>query len=287
MRDLLRDLIAKKPSRSAPDATLEVRARSPSAGGRLLRDGKEILRTDCYPYLIASLEHEVGRLVAQNASGHCLLHAGAVAHAGRGLLLPGDAGAGKTTLVAFLVQQGFEYFSDDMAALRLDSSRLAPLPRPMRVKGDAARLLAPLDRRLVIRPYGGRASGYPGRYALPPQRRVGRSPRPLGSILFVYRVAGCQARLAEMSKGEAVLGLARRALNFERLGEKGLDFLVELVRRVPCYRLEFDDLPGALKTVRALTERRMGTPRARITRGDPPARPGRRGAAPHRRTSAG
>jgi hypothetical protein len=287
LRRLLRDLIPDgRPHGAAPDVTLEVRSPSPSGGGWLLRDGVEILRTGCYPYLLACLDHEIGKLVAERAMGHYLLHAGAVARAGRGILLPGDRGAGKTTLVAFLVKHGFLFYADEMAALEVGSARLAPLPRPMRLKGGSARLLAPFDGRLEIAPFGGDPGAYPGRYALPQPRGVGRSPCRPAFILYLHRTPGARAKLTPVRGGEAVLGLARRAFRSERLGENGLDFLVGLVGRVPCFRFEFDDLGEALDAVRALVEGGGWDRGGGLTAEGAASWPGPTGVA-HRRRAAG
>lgn len=76
------------------------------------------------------------RLVAESAPGAIFVHAGAVAWKGRGILVPGASGAGKTTLVAALVAAGAEYYSDEFAVLD-EAGRLLPYARAPRPKGDA------------------------------------------------------------------------------------------------------------------------------------------------------
>jgi hypothetical protein len=67
---------------------------------------------------------------------HFLIHAGVVAWQDRGLVLAGDAGYGKTTLVLELIRRGFKFLSDDMAALSRKDRRVHPFPRSLRIRPD-------------------------------------------------------------------------------------------------------------------------------------------------------
>jgi hypothetical protein len=71
---------------------------------------------------------------------HFLFHAAALATPdGRGVILAGGSGLGKTTLTLALLARGFRFFSDDVAAV-----------------GRADGCLYPFPRRLGVRPAGGR-----------------------------------------------------------------------------------------------------------------------------------
>lgn len=52
----------------------------------------------------------------------CLMHAAGVAVDGRGIMLIGEGGRGKTTTALAAVQRGFNYLGDDLCILRPDSS---------------------------------------------------------------------------------------------------------------------------------------------------------------------
>ena len=77
------------------------------------------------------LDAEMTRRVA----GLTPVHAGVVAWHGRGLLLPGRSGAGKTTLVAALVALGAAYYSDELAFLD-ERGFVHPYPRHLTVRGE-------------------------------------------------------------------------------------------------------------------------------------------------------
>ena len=67
-------------------------------------------------------------------AGFAVLHAGAVAHAGRAWLLAGPSGAGKTTLTLALLERGFPLLSDDFAPLALATGLVHPFPKSLGVR---------------------------------------------------------------------------------------------------------------------------------------------------------
>jgi serine kinase of HPr protein (carbohydrate metabolism regulator) len=62
------------------------------------------------------------------------IHAGAVAHRGRTLIMPGRSFAGKTTLAAALVRAGAVYFSDEFAVIDM-SGMIHPYAKPLSIRG--------------------------------------------------------------------------------------------------------------------------------------------------------
>jgi hypothetical protein len=74
--------------------------------------------------------------IISRVRSHFLVHAGVVAWQDRGLVLSGDAGHGKTTLVLELVRRGFKFLSDDMAALGRRDRQVHPFPRSLRIRPD-------------------------------------------------------------------------------------------------------------------------------------------------------
>jgi len=72
--------------------------------------------------------------VLARVRSHVLLHAGAVARDGQGILLAGDSLHGKTTLVLALVRRGFAFLSDETAALGRADRRVHPFPRSLSLR---------------------------------------------------------------------------------------------------------------------------------------------------------
>lgn len=74
--------------------------------------------------------------MASRAQSYFLVHAGAVAYHDRGVILAADAANGKTTLVLELLRRGWNFLSDEMAALSLIDGRLHAFPRALRLRED-------------------------------------------------------------------------------------------------------------------------------------------------------
>lgn len=86
-----------------------------------------------HPYLapIAALIHRW--------EGRAALHAASLAWLGRGMLLVGEPGQGKTTTAAMAVAEGAELLTDDLSIIR--DGRLLAGPRSVDVRPEAAALL--------------------------------------------------------------------------------------------------------------------------------------------------
>src|SRR5258708_35147064 len=80
-------------------------------------------------------EHTLYTLIGRVRS-HFLVHSGAVARRGQGVILVADAANGKTTLVLELLRRGFSFLSDEMAALNRADGRLHAFPRALRLRPD-------------------------------------------------------------------------------------------------------------------------------------------------------
>jgi hypothetical protein len=65
---------------------------------------------------------------------HILIHAGVLVRNGRAITLVGDSQHGKTTLVLKLLQRGFRFLSDELAALGRQDGLLHPFPRSLRIR---------------------------------------------------------------------------------------------------------------------------------------------------------
>jgi hypothetical protein len=86
---------------------------------------------------VAALDAELRRFIASHAPDVVFVHAGVVAHGGRAIVLPGRSFAGKSELVAALVREGAEYFSDEYAVLDA-AGRVHPYPRPLSLRAHGA-----------------------------------------------------------------------------------------------------------------------------------------------------
>lgn len=82
-----------------------------------------------------AVELALVRRAVEEAADLQVIHAAALEVRGRGVLLTGASGAGKTTLALLLRQAGHRLLSDDLAPVTRDG-RVLPFPRALHLDGD-------------------------------------------------------------------------------------------------------------------------------------------------------
>jgi len=78
--------------------------------------------------------------IVTRVRSHLLIHAGVVSCNGQGVILVADARHGKTTLVLELIRRGFQFLSDEMAALGRADRLVHPFPRSLRIRTGTLQL---------------------------------------------------------------------------------------------------------------------------------------------------
>lgn len=181
------------------------------------------------------------------------IHAGVVEIGGRGHLLVGLPGAGKTSVVAILVRGGAGYLSDEVAVLDPEAGTVHPFALPLAVKPWTARAIETLPRARLTVSDGGI------RYLLP-TRRVPKAV-PIDSLVLLDPAVPATA-VAEMPRGEMLLALSEQASTFRhrhRL-EDAFSAFVRIVRRARCVRVGSAVPAVAAGALLAFFRRTVGAP---------------------------
>jgi hypothetical protein len=119
-------------SLSAASESFGVRAEG-DGSYRFERGDSPVTQAVDFDFAVMMLESQLRMYVGLNAPDMIFVHAGAVAHNGRAIVMPGLSFAGKTTLVLALVRAGATYYSDDFALI--DTTGLVhPYPKPLSVR---------------------------------------------------------------------------------------------------------------------------------------------------------
>ncbi len=123
-------------SETDADTTLEIV--SDPAGGWRVRD--EIIDATVHEraWLAGILCARVLETAGNCVADHDLFHAAALSRDGRGLVLCGESGFGKSTLTLALIAAGWKFLSDEVAALDGDR-RLQPFPKALELVPGTAR----------------------------------------------------------------------------------------------------------------------------------------------------
>lgn len=221
-------------------------------GFRLLRDGEPLARTVSWGLVVDHLVWNVNRAVTDRLDGPLMLHAGAVALAGRGVVISGPSGAGKSTLTAGLVEDGLDYLSDEVAAVDTASGLVHPYAKPLGLRPPADELLP----GLAPGPGSGeRVGAGPGDGWLVPPPRPASGPVEPALIVLVDRVRGAALSAEPVSPARAVCRLATQTSHFRARPRVALAVLAGVARHAPTVALRHDDLPGAVAVVRRALER--------------------------------
>jgi hypothetical protein len=147
-------------------------------------------RCDDWELALDLLAAQLHLHVAIHARDQTFVHAGAVVHQGRAIVIPGPSLAGKTTLVAALIKAGALYFSDELAFL--DQQGLVhPYPRPLAVRSEGdADVQWPVGRIGGVR---------------------GAEPAPIGVLAITTYRPGAEWKPEPRSHGRGVMALLSNA----------------------------------------------------------------------------
>lgn len=159
------------------------------------------------------LEGNINILVAEHARGRIFIHAGVVAWKGRAIILPGRSLAGKSTLVAALLEAGATYYSDEYAPL------------------DEGGLVHPHIRPVSLR----RPGDWPRRFS-PDASRSGTDAIPVGLVVLSQFRPGAKWRPREMGSSRAMLHLLENTVPARSRPAESLRFLKRAVAPARCLR---------------------------------------------------
>jgi hypothetical protein len=200
---------------------------------------KEAIRTRDWDTLLYTLEHEFEEYLAVTAREHVFVHAGVVTWKGRAVVLPGRSRAGKSTLVAALLEAGATYFSDEFAVL------------------DAHGRVHPYARRLSLRRPGGTDR-------VPAETLgvdIGSDPAQVGMVVRTEYRPGAEWRPHRLSPGQALMELANHTRPEAAQSTRGQDTLSRFAESIPTYKGPRGDAAVCAREIlRALETPRLEVP---------------------------
>jgi hypothetical protein len=185
-----------------------------------------------------SLRHEIIRSFVSAHPDFLWLHSGAAARNGRGLLLVGRYGRGKSTLVTMLCHRGWHYLSDDVTPIDLQAGRAHPFPLTPIVREPVAEEL-PQERMGELRRW---------RVSLP-RTSFARESVPVAGIVIPAFRTGAGVALRSFSPAALALDMVREGLNREDHGAQSVATFARLVSDVPVVALDFSDPAAAVDLI--------------------------------------
>jgi hypothetical protein len=177
------------------------------------------------------LDARIRAYVALHAPDYIFVHAGVVSHRGRAIVLPGSSFAGKTTLVAALIQAGATYYSDEFAVL--DSEGLVhPYPKPLSIRIDG-----PDQVDHSVAAFGA---------------VVGVEPVPVGLVVISQYGPEAEWIPERLSAGEAVLGVLQHTVPAQERPEQSLAAIRKAISGAVTLHSQRGDAAGVAPKLLAL-----------------------------------
>ena len=227
-------------------------ARGDGARYGVLLGDQQMVASDRAGDIVAHVLWHVFTRALEQTSDRLLIHAGSVVSpSGQGVLLPADAGSGKTTLSVALLRSGFGFLSDEAGVID-PATRLAhPYPRAVNLKEGSWALFDDLPP-----PRFGPEWSAQFRFVRPEDIRVGSpsAPAPVRLIVAPRYVSRAPTTLTPLRRAEAVVMIAENLMNLPAFGPSALPLLADIAREAPAYRLVSGDLGQAVSAVTDLCE---------------------------------
>jgi len=211
-------------------------------------DGYEPFKPLPADHAFALLEWGMNWCIGGQAHHYLLIHAAVLERNGRAVILPGDPGAGKSTLTAALMLSGWRLLSDEITIIDRDDGLLVGLARPVNLKNDSIGIVRAFAPDAV---FGDPAKDtHKGTVAhlRPPSAcvlDVGRRARPT-FIIYPRWAADAPCELTPRAKSDAFMHTATHAFNYEVLGSTGFDLVAALVDQCECHDFRYARLADAI-----------------------------------------
>jgi HprK-related kinase A len=190
------------------------------------------------------LEWGLNWCVSSHYHNKLLIHAAVVEKYGRAIVLPGQPGAGKSTLCAALVLNGgFRLLSDELTMLDLQTGEVWPNPRPISLKNKAIEIIKTRSPKVNFSTTV--ADTVKGSVSLvcPPLASIEsvETPARPGLIIFPRFNKDLESyQLTQLSKGKAFIELANQSFNYAILTEQGFLALGKHLDEAECFEFVYD-----------------------------------------------
>jgi hypothetical protein len=180
------------------------------------------------------VENSVQMYIAEFARPQLFMHAGVVKWNGAAVVLPGSSMAGKSTLVAALVEAGATYFSDEYAVLDEDGL-VSPYARPISLRQG---------------PLGASRRELP--HVRDPAAVGDRTPLPVSLVVLTRYVKGVAWNCDRLAQGEAILEMCKHMVAIQRRPAEAMAVLSKVADSAIVLRGSRGELPESVAAIRAM-----------------------------------
>ena len=221
-----------------------------------LFDGRAPFLPLPYDQAFPMLEWGLNWCVANHAHRYLILHAAVVEKGGYAAILPGEPGAGKSTLCAGLVARGWRLLSDELALISTRDLQLTPLTRPISLKNASIEVIRDFAPGTTLGPVIRDTRKGTLTHVKPPSESVARAMEcvPAAWLVFPRYQQGAGTEITPLPKGRSLMRAAEMGFNYSLLGLKGFQTLTRLIEQCACYDFCYSDLSEAVTVFDELVE---------------------------------
>ena len=199
------------------------------------------------------LHRVVRRLAYRHNDCIAILHAGGICYEDKAIVFPAVGKSGKSTLIAALVQSGFDYLNDDVLPL-LKDCLITPIPVNLRIRSGSWKVLQKWYPEIDDLEVYGRDNQV--KYLKPPSYDFKVSG--LHSKFLItpkYKPQHANVALQKISTIEALSALIVTNISIEKpLSKNNVKALIDWIEGLECYSLEYSNLDLAIEAIKNLTE---------------------------------
>ncbi|MCK5759458.1 MAG: hypothetical protein KAH14_10230 [Clostridiales bacterium] len=187
-------------------------------------------------------------------SGYTLLHAAAVALDKTAFILAGKTQSGKSTLTAYLCNNGFTYLTDDITVIDNKTLEVLPYRKSIMLRQGSLDVLKKHGIHINTNKYV--AWNNESRYPYKPIPRTNIDRFKLGGIYTIERNSSDLNNISQLPSGDAFLEIMTSTLYYEKNTVNRLTVARDLVNR-GCFRLNYSSMDYVLNELkdRVLNER--------------------------------
>lgn len=239
---------------TAPFADFHIRISSPSILRKWLRaqaqfsfDGFQPFKPLPSQQAYAMFEWGLNWCIASNSHQYLIIHAAVVERHEKAIILPGMPGAGKSTLCASLVENGWRLLSDEMALICTKNGAITPIPRPIALKNQSIDIIRQYHPEATIGPSIKDTAKGTIAHVRPSIDSISHCNKKALAhhIVFPNYQKKAPSVFETIAKTRAFYKLAENSFNFHILGLDGAKTLNNLIRTCSIHQLTYSNLAEA------------------------------------------
>lgn len=187
-----------------------------------------------------------------SAEASLIFHSAALAVRGRGILLCGQSGSGKSSLTAWLTASGFQYLSDEVIAFPVDDGEMRGFCRSIILKRGSEFIW----RRWLADEHAQGFQRFPDGSAwiaptLLNAHAICHSTVP-SLILFPKYIPESPLSVQRLTQADTLFRLLQCLVNARNFSDGGLSVAARLAKQAPAYSLSYSNIESAVAWIQQI-----------------------------------